>query len=111
VTEIEGLLEGDDVKRTAAAMAAFGAASSGWARAMARGRPRRLFRPADVVDLRQRRHRGAADHGGRRRASNLGRHAFTGDASLRGRPMNRVLKPLGEMGASWVCRAGGRSCR
>jgi 3-phosphoshikimate 1-carboxyvinyltransferase len=33
---------------------------------------------------------------------------FTGDASLRGRPMNRVLKPLGEMGASWVCRAGGR---
>jgi 3-phosphoshikimate 1-carboxyvinyltransferase len=33
---------------------------------------------------------------------------FTGDASLRSRPMNRVLKPLGEMGASWICRTGGR---
>jgi 3-phosphoshikimate 1-carboxyvinyltransferase len=33
---------------------------------------------------------------------------FTGDASLRGRPMNRVLKPLGQMGARWFCRAGGR---
>jgi 3-phosphoshikimate 1-carboxyvinyltransferase len=33
---------------------------------------------------------------------------FTGDGSLRGRPMNRVLKPLGEMGARWICRAGGR---
>jgi 3-phosphoshikimate 1-carboxyvinyltransferase len=33
---------------------------------------------------------------------------FTGDASLRGRPMNRVLKPLGEMGASWIARSGGR---
>src|SRR5437899_7260979 len=33
---------------------------------------------------------------------------LTGDASLRGRPMNRVLKPWGEMGATWVCRAGGR---
>jgi 3-phosphoshikimate 1-carboxyvinyltransferase len=27
---------------------------------------------------------------------------------LRGRPMNRVLKPLGEMGAAWICRDGGR---
>jgi len=34
--------------------------------------------------------------------------AFTGDASLRGRPMNRILKPLGQMGATWVCRSGGR---
>ena len=33
---------------------------------------------------------------------------FTGDASLRGRPMNRVLKPLGEMGATWIARSGGR---
>src|SRR3546814_1695413 len=29
---------------------------------------------------------------------------FTGDVSLRGRPMNRVLKPLGEMGARWISR-------
>ncbi len=33
---------------------------------------------------------------------------FTGDASLRGRPMGRVLAPLGLMGARWVGRAGGR---
>src|SRR5262249_51299119 len=32
---------------------------------------------------------------------------FTGDASLRGRPMLRVLRPLGQMGASWICRDGG----
>src|SRR5204863_9021095 len=34
--------------------------------------------------------------------------SFTGDASLRARPMNRVLKPLGQMGATWLCREGGR---
>jgi 3-phosphoshikimate 1-carboxyvinyltransferase len=33
---------------------------------------------------------------------------FTGDGSLRGRPMNRVLKPLGEMGATWIARSNGR---
>jgi 3-phosphoshikimate 1-carboxyvinyltransferase len=33
---------------------------------------------------------------------------FTGDGSLRGRPMNRVLKPLGLMGATWIARGGGR---
>jgi 3-phosphoshikimate 1-carboxyvinyltransferase len=33
---------------------------------------------------------------------------FTGDGSLRGRPMNRVLRPLGEMGASWIARSNGR---
>jgi 3-phosphoshikimate 1-carboxyvinyltransferase len=33
---------------------------------------------------------------------------FTGDISLRGRPMMRVLKPLGLMGARWLCRQGGR---
>ncbi len=34
--------------------------------------------------------------------------AFSGDASLRGRPMMRVLRPLGEMGARYLCREGGR---
>jgi 3-phosphoshikimate 1-carboxyvinyltransferase len=33
---------------------------------------------------------------------------FTGDASLRGRPMNRVMKPLSEMGARFLGRSGGR---
>jgi hypothetical protein len=50
-TEIEGLLEGDDVLRTAAAMRAFGAASSGWApgRWRVEGQ-RRLRRAGRVID-------------------------------------------------------------
>jgi len=107
VTEIEGLLEGDDVKRTAAAMAAFGAdvqrLGEGKWRVEGRGG---FSEPADVVDC------GNAGTGVR---LIMGAAAgfdmavsFTGDNSLRGRPMNRVLKPLGEMGATWICRQGGR---
>jgi 3-phosphoshikimate 1-carboxyvinyltransferase len=107
VTEVEGLLEGDDVKRTAAAMAAFGAgverlADGHWRIAGQGG----FSEPADVIDC------GNAGTGvrlimGAAAGFELAA-SFTGDASLRGRPMNRVLKPLGEMGASWICRAGGR---
>ncbi|MGN6149458.1 MAG: 3-phosphoshikimate 1-carboxyvinyltransferase [Rhizomicrobium sp.] len=32
---------------------------------------------------------------------------FTGDASLRGRPMKRVLEPLEKFGATWKAREGG----
>jgi 3-phosphoshikimate 1-carboxyvinyltransferase len=107
VTEIEGLLEGDDVKRTAAAMAAFGAGverlGEGRWRVDGKGG---FSEPADVIDC------GNAGTGVRLimgAAAGFGIAAtFTGDASLRGRPMNRVLKPLGEMGATWICRAGGR---
>jgi 3-phosphoshikimate 1-carboxyvinyltransferase len=107
VTEIEGLLEGEDVKRTAAAMAAFGAGverlGDGRWRVAGKGG---FSEPADVVDC------GNAGTGVRLimgAAAGFGIAAtFTGDASLRGRPMNRVLKPLGEMGATWICRAGGR---
>ena len=107
VTEVEGLLEGEDVKRTAAAIAAFGAGvellGEGHWRVEGRGR---FVEPADVVDC------GTAGTGvrlimGATAGFDLSA-TFTGDASLRGRPMNRVLKPLGEMGASWICRAGGR---
>jgi 3-phosphoshikimate 1-carboxyvinyltransferase len=107
VTEIEGLLEGDDVRRTAAAMAAFGAGverlGDGRWRIAGRGG---FAEPADVVDC------GNAGTGVRLimgAAAGFDIAAtFTGDASLRGRPMNRVLKPLGEMGATWLCRTGGR---
>jgi 3-phosphoshikimate 1-carboxyvinyltransferase len=107
VTEIEGLLEGDDVKRTAAAMSAFGAGVERLGEGRWRVEGRGGFaEPADVVDC------GNAGTGVR---LIMGAAAgfdmsvtFTGDASLRGRPMNRVLKPLGEMGASWICRQGGR---
>lgn len=112
VTEIEGLLEGDDVKRTAAAMAAFGAgverlgqSEQGGGKWRVEGRGG-FSEPADVVDC------GNAGTGVRlimgAAAGFDMASTFTGDASLRGRPMNRVLKPLGEMGATWICRAGGR---
>ena len=107
VTEVEGLLEGDDVRRTAAAMAAFGAQverlGGGRWRVTGKGG---FAEPADVIDC------GNAGTGVRLimgAAAGFELAAtFTGDASLRSRPMMRVLKPLGEMGASWICRAGGR---
>jgi 3-phosphoshikimate 1-carboxyvinyltransferase len=105
-TRIEGLLEGDDVRRTAAAVAAFGAdvACEGalW-RVAGRGR---LAEPADVIDC------GNSGTGVRLL---MGAAAgfpltvtFTGDASLRGRPMARVLDPLQEMGALTLARDGAR---
>ena len=107
VTEIEGLLEGEDVKRTAAAMAAFGAGVERLGEGRWRVEGKGGFaEPQDVIDC------GNAGTGVRLimgAAAGFGIAAtFTGDVSLRGRPMNRVLKPLGEMGASWICRAGGR---
>jgi 3-phosphoshikimate 1-carboxyvinyltransferase len=106
-TLIEGLLEGDDVRRTAAAMAAFGAGvertGEGCWRVTGHGG---FAEPADVIDC------GNAGTGVRLimgAAAGFDLSAtFTGDASLRGRPMMRVLKPLGEMGARWICRDGGR---
>ena len=107
VTEVEGLLEGEDVKRSAAAMAAFGATVERLGDGRWRVEGKGAFaEPADVIDC------GNAGTGVRLimgAAAGFDLSAtFTGDASLRGRPMNRVLKPLGEMGASWICRAGGR---
>ncbi|HEY0437596.1 MAG TPA: 3-phosphoshikimate 1-carboxyvinyltransferase, partial [Phenylobacterium sp.] len=106
-TLVEGLLEGDDVKATSAAMAAFGAGverlGEGRWRVTGHGG---FAEPADVVDC------GNAGTGVRLimgAAAGFALSAtFTGDASLRGRPMNRVLKPLGLMGATWLCREGGR---
>jgi 3-phosphoshikimate 1-carboxyvinyltransferase len=107
VTEIYGLLEGEDVRRTAAAMRAFGAQverlGEGRWRVTGQGE---WTEPADVVDC------GNAGTGVRLimgAAAGFDLTAlFTGDPSLRSRPMNRVLKPLGLMGARWICREGGR---
>jgi len=107
VTEIEGLLEGEDVRRTAEAMAAFGAGvervGEGRWRVDGRGA---LGEPGDVIDC------GNAGTGVRLIMGAAAGYdlsaSFTGDASLRGRPMNRVLKPLGLMGAHWLAREGGR---
>jgi 3-phosphoshikimate 1-carboxyvinyltransferase len=107
VTEIEGLLEGDDVLATSRAMRAFGAEverlGEGCWRVTGQGG---FYEPADVIDC------GNAGTGVRLimgAAAGFELAAtFTGDNSLRGRPMNRVLKPLGQMGARWICREGGR---
>ena len=106
-THIGGLLEGDDVLRTAAAMRLFGAevtrAGPGRWRVSGRGG---LSEPAEVVDC---------GNAGTAVRLILGAAAgfpltaaFTGDASLRGRPMARVLEPLTRMGARTLSRAGGR---
>jgi len=107
VTEIEGLLEGEDVRRTAAAMSLLGAGVDrlGPGRWRVEGRGG-FAEPADVLDL------GNSGTGVRlvmgATAGQGVTTTFTGDISLRGRPMMRVLKPLGLMGARWLCRQGGR---
>jgi 3-phosphoshikimate 1-carboxyvinyltransferase len=106
-TLIEGLLEGDDVLATARAMAAFGAKVEhlgvGRWRVLGAGG---LKEPADIIDC------GNSGTGVRLMMGAAAGFplsvAFTGDASLRGRPMMRVLRPLSEMGAAYVCREGGR---
>jgi len=107
VTDIVGLLEGDDVRRTAAAMAAFGArverVGEGAWRVVGAGF---LAEPANVVDC------GNAGTGARLMMGAAAGYAisttFTGDDSLRKRPMARVLAPLGEMGAAWLGGSGAR---
>ncbi len=106
-TQIEGLLEGDDVLRTAQAMRAFGATVThlgpGAWRVDGQGG---FSEPDDVIDC------GNAGTGVRLIMGAAAGFAisatFTGDASLRGRPMNRVMKPLREMGARFSGRSGGR---
>lgn len=107
VTEISGLLEGDDVRRTAAAMTAFGAGverlGDGAWRIVGKGR---LAEPVDVIDC------GNAGTGARLMMGAAAGYdlavTFTGDVSLRSRPMARVLDPLSGMGARWLGREGTR---
>jgi len=106
-TAITGLLEGDDVLRTAAAMRAFGAGverlGDGAWRVEGHGG---FAEPADVIDC------GNAGTGVRlimgAAAGFELTASFTGDASLRKRPMGRVLDPLSQMGARFLSRGGGR---
>jgi 3-phosphoshikimate 1-carboxyvinyltransferase len=107
VTEISGLLEGDDVLRTAAAIAAFGAKVERLGEGRWRVEGQGAYaEPGDVVDC------GNSGTGARLimgAAAGFDLAAtFTGDKSLRGRPMGRVLDPLGEMGARWLGRAKNR---
>jgi 3-phosphoshikimate 1-carboxyvinyltransferase len=108
-TEIAGLLEGEDVLATAAALRAMGA---GVARAedglwlvdgVGVGG---LAEPDDVIDL------GNSGTSARLLLGILATHPFTtfvtGDASLRTRPMGRVTQPLSRFGAQFLGRGGGR---
>lgn len=108
-TRITGLLEGEDVHRTADAMRALGAevrrAEDGawFVRGPGIGG---LGEPDGVLDM------GNSGTAARLLMGVLATHPFTsvlaGDRSLQGRPMTRVTTPLGRMGATFHGRAGGR---
>ena len=108
-TEITGLLEGEDVLRTAGAMRALGAeveqrGPGAW-RVAGRG-VGGLAEPADVLDM------GNSGTAARLLCGLLAGHpifaVMTGDASLRKRPMRRVTEPLAASGARFWSREGGR---
>ena len=110
-TEIEGLLEGEDVLRTAAACRALGASIErvGPGRWEVRGAGLgSLLAPRAPLDF------GNAGTGTRLMMGVVGGHAleavFDGDGSLRKRPMNRILDPLIQMGAAVVSSAPGGRC-
>ncbi|MDJ0608634.1 MAG: 3-phosphoshikimate 1-carboxyvinyltransferase [Kiloniellales bacterium] len=107
-SRIEGLLEGEDVLRSAAAMRAMGAEIERgpegvwhvWGRGLGG-----LVEPDDVLDL------GNSGTGARLLMGVIAGHGIqavlTGDASLRVRPMKRVAEPLERMGARILTREGG----
>jgi 3-phosphoshikimate 1-carboxyvinyltransferase len=108
-TEITGLLEGEDVLATAAALRAMGAEieCKGDGRWIVDGvGVGGLAEPAEVIDL------GNSGTAARLLLGILATHPFTafvtGDASLRSRPMGRVIDPLSRFGARFVSRDGGR---
>jgi 3-phosphoshikimate 1-carboxyvinyltransferase len=108
-TEITGLLEGEDVLATAAAMNALGAsvASRGDGRWAVDGiGVGALAEPANVLDL------GNSGTAARLLLGLLATHPITafvtGDASLRRRPMGRVIEPLSRFGTRFLTREGAR---
>ncbi|MDO9640036.1 MAG: 3-phosphoshikimate 1-carboxyvinyltransferase [Pseudotabrizicola sp.] len=108
-TKITGLLEGQDVLDTARAMRAFGAdvvqhgAGSWSVHGVGVGG---FMEPADVIDC------GNSGTGVRLimgcMATTAMTATFTGDASLRKRPMGRVTDPLSLFGTQAYGRKGGR---
>lgn len=106
---VRGLLDGDDVLCTASVMGALGAQ-------LIRGDDTTwtidgvglggVVEPDDILDM------GNSGTGARLILGALASHpinAFvTGDASLRRRPMDRIIEPLTRIGAHFVSRAHGR---
>ena len=106
-TRITGLLEGEDVMRTGAAMKAMGAQiekrGAEWViRGTGNGA---LLQPEGPLDF------GNAGTGSRLTMGLVGTYdmetTFVGDASLSGRPMGRVLDPLRQMGVQVLRAAPG----
>lgn len=107
-TEVRGFLRGEDCLATLAALRALGTeieeSDDGCVRIRGAG-PEGLGEPATILD--------AANSGTSLRllAGLLAGRPFfsvlTGDASLRKRPMRRILEPLTAMGALLLGRAGG----
>ena len=109
---VTGLLEGEDVLRTAGALRAYGAnverveTATGPEWRIDGVGVGGLSEPADVIDM------GNTGTGVRLLMGLAATHPittfFTGDASLRRRPMARVTDPLSLMGARFTAREGGR---
>ena len=107
-SRITGLLEGEDVLATAAAMRQLGAdiergADGTWTvHGAGLGS---LLEPKAALDM------GNSGTSTRLMMGLLASHGltatFVGDASLSGRPMNRVIEPLSQMGASFEASPGG----
>ncbi|CAN5365208.1 3-phosphoshikimate 1-carboxyvinyltransferase [soil metagenome] len=108
-SRIEGLLEGEDVLSTAAAMRAMGAdierGSDGVWRVHGVG-VGGLLQPATALDM------GNSGTSTRLLMGIVASHpitaTFVGDASLSGRPMARVIEPLSRMGADFTTAPGDR---
>lgn len=106
-SEIRGLLEGEDVLATAKAMRQMGATieKAGEGHYVVHGLGvGGLMSPADVVDM------GNSGTSTRLLMGLIAAHdmtvTMTGDASLRSRPMGRVIDPLSDIGASFSAREG-----
>ena len=104
VTTVKGLLEGADILSTVGAVRAFGARVSRRGEGAWEVEGRRWRTPETEVDC------GNAGTGVRLLmgvAAGQGVGAvFTGDASLRSRPMGRIIDPLSEMGARFSSADG-----
>ena len=108
-TRVSGLLEGEDVLATAAAMRAMGASverlgDGEWSvHGVGVGA---LLQPEAALAM------GNSGTSTRLLMGLVASHAitaqFVGDASLSGRPMGRVIEPLSQMGAAFAASGGGR---
>ena len=110
-TKVEGLLEGDDVLGTGKACEALGAVIERLGPGQWRIRGPGLgaiLPPRETLDF------GNAGTGARLMMGVVGGHGITatfdGDASLRKRPMRRILDPLRLMGAQVLSEADGGRC-